>query len=117
MSDSLTASELEAAMEQFVRNQLAIKELEERQDAIKGFFKGNPAFEAGTTVTSGKFYVRVSSNQRIDDALAKRVLTSVQYKNVSKTVVDPVKARKLLAASTVEKITKVYENRIEIGLV
>lgn len=117
MGDNLSMGELESVMERIVRNNLAIKEIEAENEALKGFFKGNPAFEAGTTVTSGKFYVKVSTNRRIDDALARRVLTGPQYSSVSKISVDPIKARRTLPETTLAKITKVYDNRIEIGLV
>lgn len=112
----LTNDEMEAALERFVRNQLAIAELNAEQETIKGFFKAQETLPAGTSKTIGKFYIRITSNTRIDQKLAEQKLSYPALKSVSKLVVDPVLARKRLDADVLAKITKVYENRIEIGL-
>ena len=118
MSDALTQCEEEAVLERIVRNQLLVKEIEEETALLKQFVKDRPEiYAAGTTKTVGRFYVKVSTNQRIDNELAARHLNSALFKRVSKTVIDPVVARRHLSAADLAKITKVYDNRIEVGLV
>lgn len=112
----LSDAELEGALERFVRNQLAIQELTEEQEAIKGYFKTTAGLVAGTTMNVGKFYIKVTGHSRIDQKLAEKELTYRERKAVSKEIVDPTKARHVLDKDKLEKITKVYDNRIEIGL-
>lgn len=117
MTESLTQLEEEAILERYMQNAVAIAELQEQNEQLKSFFKGRDAeYPAGTTTERGRFYIKVSSNTRIDDTLAKRILTTSRYNNLSKSVIDPVKARRMLDADTLAKITKAYDNRIEIGV-
>lgn len=117
MADQLTQSEEEQVLERIVRNQIQIKELEAENATLKGFFKQSPeGYPAGSRKTVGKFYIQVSENKRIDDALAQKVLTPVQYRGVSKTVINVTLAKAILAPPMLEKITKKFENKIEIGL-
>lgn len=112
----LSEAEMEAALERFVRNQLAIAALTEEQEAIKGYFKGATTLPAGTQKTLGKFYIKVTSHTRIDQKLAEKELEHSQLRKVSKLVVDPAKARAVLSEEQLDAITKRYDNRIEIGL-
>lgn len=117
MSDDLTFDEEAAAMEQIVRNQLAIRELEEQNALLKQFFKDRPErYPAGTNLKRGKFKLVVSSNSRIDQKLAEKVLTPRELRTVSKSVVDSTAARRYLTGEQIEKITKKYENRLTFEL-
>lgn len=112
----LSEAEMEAALERYVRNQLAITALNEEQEAIKGYFKGATSLPAGTQKTLGKFYIKVTSHTRIDQKLAEKELDHSTLRRVSKLTVDPAKARAVLSEKELEAITKRYDNRIEIGL-
>lgn len=118
MSDGvITLTEEEEALELIVRNQLKIKELEEQNAVLKGFFKERKeAYPAGSKKEVGKFYIKVSTNMRVDDALAKLHLPAQKYNRLTKTVIDPVKAKKALTPAEYAKVQKVYDNKIEVGL-
>lgn len=117
MSEFLSEDEEQRVLERYVRNSLAIKELEQEQEVLKQFFKDRPnVYPAGTHTERGKFYVKVSSNSRIDDKLANQNLDYRTYNSVTRKTVDPKLARARLSEVDLAKITKVYENRIEIGL-
>lgn len=117
MSDELAQTDEERALERIARNQLLIQELTEENDQLKTFFKERSStYPAGTLKRVGKFYIKVSAGTRLDDTLAQKELSAAQYKQVSKMTLDTKKARAYLNALQLEKITKKYENRIEIGL-
>lgn len=117
MSDDLTFDEEAAAMEQIVRNQLAIRELEEQNAMLKQFFKDRPErYPAGTNLKRGKFKLIVTSNSRIDQKLADKELSYRDMQRVTKKVVDPSLARRYLTDEQLEKITKKYENRLTFEL-
>lgn len=116
MSAQLSADEMAVALEKIVRNQLRIKELSEENDNLKAFLKQE---ETGLPLGRhefGKFYVTVTENKRINDALAKKVLRVTDYNRYSKKVIDPALAKKALDADVLAKITTVYDNKIEVGL-
>jgi len=119
MSDEeapLSAKEEEKVLEIIVRNQLEIKRLQEENDTLKLYYKQSPtAFPAGFIKKVGKFYVRVSSNTRIDDALAKALGTRT-YERITRRVVDAKLAKANLNQSDLAQITKTFENKIEVGL-
>lgn len=117
MSDNITQTEEERALELIVRNQLKIAELEEQNRTLKAFFKErNAEYPTGSKKEVGKFYIKVSSNTRVDDALARLHLNSRVYNNLTKTVIDSVKAKRALTPEQYAKISKVYDNKIEVGL-
>ena len=58
--------------------------------------------------------VKVTPNKRLDDKLAREVLDEDTYNNLSKQVLDTAKARAFLNNEQIEKITKVYDNKIEV---
>lgn len=119
MSEEILSEDEETnVLERIVRNQLKIKELQEENDLLKTYYRQSPdGFPAGTRRQVGKFYVQVSSNTRLDDGLAKKELADNLYANVSKTVLDTTKAKRVLTEETLAKITKVFDNKIEVGLV
>lgn len=107
----------EQVLERIVRNKMQIEELLAENATLTDYFRErNDQYPAGTKKSVGKFYIRVTKNARIDDTLARKVLTSKEYDLVSKKVVDTARAKRYLLPSVIEKITKTYENRIEIGL-
>lgn len=113
----LEQSEEEQVLELITRNQLEIKRLQEENDQLKGFFKGNSnAYPVGRKEV-GKFYIQVSENRRVDDKLARETLDSEVYERVSKQVVDTAKAKRFLTEEQYASIQKVYDNKIEVGLV
>jgi len=116
MVEELHQSEEEALLEKIVRNQLEIARLQEENDTLKGFIKERPeAYPVGTKHV-GKFYLKVTTNRRVDDATARRELDPVTYDRLTKKVIDSTLAKRVLPPATYEKIVKVYENRIEVGL-
>lgn len=58
--------------------------------------------------------VKVTPNKRIDDKLAQEHLTIDVYTQVSKRVIDTAKARAFLTADEIDKITRVYDNKVEV---
>jgi hypothetical protein len=117
MSDTLNMDEEGLLLEQIVRNKLEIERLQAENDTYVQYFKDRPdAYPTGTKKEIGKFYVKVSTNQRIDDALARKNLKVAEYNKLTKKVIDTTLARKILAEDQLAKITKVFENKIEVGL-
>ncbi len=116
MSDALAHDEEGMAMEQIIRNQIAIRELEEQNAMLKQFFKDRPEqYPAGTKIKRGNLVLTVSPNTRIDTKLAEKELTSREWASVSKRVVDPTLARRYLTDEKIEKISKKYENKLTFG--
>lgn len=117
MTETLAQTDEERALERIARNQLLIAELTAENDQLKTFFKErSDAYPAGTLKRVGKFYIKVSAGTRLDDTLAQQHLSTSEYKRVSKLTLDTKKARAFLTSTTLEKITKKFENRIEIGI-
>jgi len=113
----LSVSEEEEVMEAIVRLDMQIKELTEKKETLKAFFKQrDKLYPAGTKKQVGKFELIVTSNTRVDDALAKRNLPTNRYRAVTKMSVDPVKARKYLTPEEYAQVVKTYDNRIEVKL-
>jgi hypothetical protein len=115
MTDTaLTGNELEGALELYVRNKMAIEELQEQQDKIKAYFKqDNP--EYGKKVF-GRFYVQTTANKRVDDKLAREVLGE-DYDKLTKESIDSTRAKRVLAPDVYEQIQKTFDPKIEIGIV
>lgn len=117
MVDALDAQTEEQILERIVRNKMAADELLAENEQLKAFFKERPdEYVAGSKKEVGKFYIRVTKQTRIDDALARKELSPKEYGWVKKEVVDSAKAKRYLAADVYEKISKKYDNRIEVGL-
>lgn len=114
MSDALTGPEFEGILEKYVRNKMAMEELQAEQDQIKAFFKQDDP-EYGKKVF-GRFYVQTTANKRVDDKLAKEVLGN-DYGLYTKTVIDSAAAKRRLAPDTYEQIQKTFDPKIEIGIV
>lgn len=109
---------LKDAAEEIARVNIQMAELAEYKESLLSVFK-NPAtgLEPRTEpYVYGKVLVKVSKNERLDDGLARVALGSMVYKQVSKTTLDTAKARKILNAEGLAKITKKYDNKIEIKL-
>lgn len=117
MSEDMLAVEEEAQfLESIVRKQLEIQRLEEEVATLKSFFKQRPeAYPTGTKQV-GKFYIKVTTNRRVDDTLAKQTLGVTEYKRLTKQVIDGTLAKKILPPNRYDQIVKTYDNRIEIGL-
>lgn len=103
--------------ERIVRNKLKIKELTEENDQIAAYWKQNdPATKVYEREGRVPIQVRVTSNNRIDDGLAKLNLDPATYQTITKLTVNPTKARAILTAAELESITRHYDNRIEVTL-
>lgn len=117
MSENISLTEEEQALEIIVRNQLLIAELEEQNKTLKTFFKERQeAYPVGSKKEVGKFYIKVTKNSRVDNALALKYLSANVYNRLIKKVIDPVAAKRSLTPEQYAKISKVYENKIEVGL-
>lgn len=107
----------EQVLERIVRNKIMMEELAAENATLTEYFRErSDEYAAGTVKRVGKFYIRVTKNERIDDTLAKKNLDANTYRQLSKTVIDSTRARHYLQPSLLDKITKKYDNRIEIGL-
>lgn len=114
---NLSVDEEVAIADRIVRNKLRIKELTEENDILLARYKNDEVgYPAGTYKEHGQFYVKVTTNQRVDDALAKAKLNTNEYKRLSKTVIDPTLAKRVLTAERYNLIVKRYDNKIEVGL-
>lgn len=103
--------------ERIVRNKLKIAELTEENNTIAAYWKQNdPATRVYEREGRTPIQVRVTSNNRIDDSLARKNLDPNTYLTVTKSAVDPAKARAILTAAELESITRHYDNRIEVSL-
>lgn len=117
MAETLAVSEEEQVLERIVRNQLEIARLQEENDTLKQFFKqADEVYPVGTKKDVGKFYIRVTSNTRLDEGLARKELGTAWWNRVKKEALDTARAKAILPVHLREKITKTYENRIEVGL-
>jgi len=117
-SEMLDPAEFSSVAEIIVRNQLKIKELTEQNDTLKAFFKENSEeFPVGSSTVVGKFYIKVTKNSRVDDKLARELLSVRDYNVNSKMVIDSAHAKARLAPDVYTSIQKVYENKIEVGLI
>lgn len=113
----LDAQTEEQILERIVRNKMEIDARTAENETLKAFFKERPdVYVAGEKREVGKFYIRVTKQTRIDDALARKTLTKNQWEYVKKEVVDAARAKRYLTPSQYEEISKKYDNRIEVGL-
>lgn len=113
----LEKTEEEQVIEILVRNQLEIKRLQEENDKLKSFFKGNEAAYPVGRREVGKFYIQVTENKRVDDKLAQSALLPGDYRAVTKQVIDTATAKRVLTEDQYASIQKKYDNKIEVGLI
>lgn len=119
MAEQLSADEEEAILERIVRNQLEIQRLQEENDTLKGFYKQDgQQFKAGTYREVGKFYIRVTENRRLDEALIREVMPESNYSGYYKSVPDTAKIKRTFGQNEahMKKLYKTFANRIEVGL-
>lgn len=95
---------------------LQIAELEEQKKLFLEVFKNedNGLVARTEPYDFGDCVVKVSANTRLDDGLAKRELEPHAYDLVSKRTLDTAKARKVLKPEELAKISKKYDNKIEV---
>lgn len=116
-ANGLDAQEEEQVLDRFVRNQIKIKELEEENATLKTYFKERPTdYPAGLNKKVGRFYIKVTGQTRVNDALARKTLPVAVYKRLSKQVIDGPAAKKALTPEEYAAILNTYDNRLEIGL-
>ena len=108
--EQLTPAELEQTLDRIARLELDAKLKQEEAGMLKDYLRG---FEPGT-YKYGKYVLKISSNKRLDDKLAQKVLDADLYKMVSKTTLDTAMARVTLGDEVLESITKVYDNKVEV---
>jgi hypothetical protein len=103
--------------EQIVRAQLQRDALDEQIAQLKSHFRdGDPRVQELEKDGRPTIIVKVTSNSRIDDKLAQEVLDPAEYAMLGKVVVDTAKARAFLDNEKLAKITKYYENKVEVKL-
>ena len=106
------------AATEIARINVQIAELTEYKNQLLEVFK-NPDTDLpprSEPYDFGDVEVKVSTNVRLDDGLARRNLTPANYEIVSKTTLDTGKARKVLTADELATITKTFDNKIEVRL-
>lgn len=111
-------SVLTQAAERLAAINIAIAELTEEKSVLLSAFK-NPEVGLIPRVEPykfGKIDMKISENSRLDDGLAKRHLPATVYKQVSKQVLDTSAARKVLTEEQINKISKKFDNKIEVRL-
>ena len=118
MSDEVLSDDdvLEQAAEQIALLDIEIKERQELRAQLVSVFK-NPATALKPRpepYVFGKVQVKVSANSRIDNALALEKVKPAMLKYITKTVVDPTLARKHLMPGELARITKTFDNKIEV---
>lgn len=105
------------AAEDIVRAQLEIEKLTAQVNSLKDTYFREGSSTVLTREGRPDIEVKVTSNKRIDDKLAKENLGANTYAAVSKTVIDTAKARAFLDAEELAAITKTYDNKVEVKLV
>ena len=93
-----------------------IAALQSEVDELKDMLRDTEtqAYVDETNMGRPPLVVKVTPNKRLDDKLAREVLDEDTYNNLSKQVLDTAKARAFLNNEQIEKITKVYDNKIEV---
>lgn len=91
-----------------------VKEKEERIAEIAAFFKNYEEFEQPGRYQYGEYTLVVSPNTRVDDALAREVLSNRDYQGVTKLVIDTVRAKRILTGAQYESIQKKFAHRIGV---
>jgi hypothetical protein len=101
--------------EQIVRAQLQRDALDEQIASLKAEFRDGQSEDLEKDGRP-KIIVKVTPNSRIDDRLAREHLDEELYFNLSKRSIDTAKARAFLTNEDLAKITKHYENKVEVKL-
>lgn len=93
-----------------------ISQLQDEVDELKDQLRDTETqvYVDETNMGRPPLVVKVTPNKRLDDKLAREVLDEDTYNNLSKQVLDTAKARAFLNNEQIEKITKVYDNKIEV---
>ena len=93
-----------------------ISQLQAEVDELKDMLRDTETqvYVDETNMGRPPLVVKVTPNKRLDDKLAREVLDEDTYNNLSKQVLDTAKARAFLNNEQIEKITKVYDNKIEV---
>lgn len=92
-----------------------IKELTERRDLLKSYFKDKEAYPPGK-YDLGDVELVVTTNQRISQKKAEEMLGKRTLDKISTPKVDPKKARAYLRPLELEQIMDHYDHRIEVKL-
>lgn len=114
-----TEQERKEAAEKFFRNQLTIKELEAENAELKEFWRNEPLVSEDSEnyqEFDGRFYIKRTPNKRIDDGFARKALSKKRYELVAKQTIDTAKARALLTDKELESVTKVFDDKVEVGI-
>jgi len=102
---------------------LRIAKLQSQRDDIEAEIQElKDLFRQGETVAlvdesnAGRpaLVVKITPNTRLDDKLAQEHLAADVYTLVSKSSLDTAKARAFLAPEALAKITKTYDNKVEV---
>lgn len=112
--DETAQVELEAARE-ILMLEAEIKEAQERVAALKSYFKDPQRFGPGK-YERGPVEIVVSTNQRISQTKAARVLSKARLNSISTPKVDTKKARALLTETELRAIMDTYDHKIEVRL-
>jgi hypothetical protein len=116
-SNVLPDDEEEQVLDRLVRNQIKIQELQAENDLLKGYFKQRPeVYPAGLKKKVGQFYIKITSQTRVNDSMARKLLPVAVYKRLSKQVIDGPAAKKALTEAEYASIITTYDNRVEVGL-
>lgn len=102
------------AAELIVRLKAEIEQKTEQLELLKRLFKEDDEYKVPGKYELGDYEVIVTENVRLDDTLARKELDKRTYDEVSSLKLDTRKARKLLGLTTLERITKHYEPRLEV---
>lgn len=98
-----------------VRAQLTIDALNEEVAELKAVLRNTKSADYERE-NGPKIIVKVTPNTRIDDGLARKALDEDTYNTVSKQTIDTAKARAFLNDEQLAKITKTYDNKVEVRL-
>ena len=107
-------NEVVTAARYIVQLKAEIAEKQELLDQLKQLFKQDETFGKPGVYDLGEYEIIVTKNKRLSDDKARAELDGVVYGMVSSTKIDPKLARKNLTKSQLDKISTVYEPRLEV---
>lgn len=106
------AANAETAALLIFEKQAEIAYLQEQVDELKSLFKNNDYYSNPGSYQLGDVTLKVASNARIDDKLARKHLSEDMYQLVSQPTVVPALARRYLDADLLDVITIKHAPRL-----
>lgn len=114
MDNRLTELEEMALLERIVTEEIKVREMQERIEEMKNYFRDDSRFVGPQKIENDRFTVSVTETRRVSGTLAKQKLDSDMYNNLLSPAFDSKKAKLVLTEEEYASIQTVGKPTVKI---